>query len=289
MASFRNQTKSSMVSSNNRLVQGMLVAKYKGNGKANGKANALEVFRIPESEHSIFFPWLEHTHPITYCMFKSVGFVSLGSKKTLQTIADDYRKTNSNTRVGWCTVPMQSNSLVLWVGPHRVHHAQNKKDTGCFRTTLYLSLLAQPPCSTLPLSSNEEIFDTHQQGKTVNQSLEEALCEYLASNGNVYGWNQRTIPEEFHNMFAETPHCVQSTGERCSTTTVDILREHGFVVIPNIMPNATADALHASIVQTTRDVMFNIPREGMCDRLKATVAELDGDEFASCLNEPPLK
>ena len=71
-----------MVSSNNRLVQGMLVAKYKGNGKANGKANALEVFRIPESEHSIFFPWLEHTHPITYCMFKSVGFVSLGSKKT---------------------------------------------------------------------------------------------------------------------------------------------------------------------------------------------------------------
>ena len=60
-----------------RFVQGMYVSHYCG----KGKANALEVFSLPRSEHTMFFSWLSFTHNELYqSITTSNGFTALGTR-----------------------------------------------------------------------------------------------------------------------------------------------------------------------------------------------------------------
>ena len=133
-----------IVHSMERLVQGMYVSHYCG----KGKSNALEVFSLPRSEHVMFFTWLSFTHNEVYhSITTSDGFTALGTRNKLDAIAQEYKvNVNPDSNVGWKTVPMVSNSVVLWTGPHRVTHSKYKGDKGSYRTVLYLHLQKQPPC-----------------------------------------------------------------------------------------------------------------------------------------------
>ena len=190
-----------------RLLQGMLVAHYQG----TGKSNALEVFCIPETEHDSFFKWLKEYDATMFRKMKHTsGFVPLGNRKTLTTLTTQYRLSHTQTNVGWKTVPMQPNSVVFWVGPHRVRHARGKTDTDSYRSVLYLNIQDTPLCDELPSTPYDECFANHTQGKQVNRSLETALKDYMAKYGQLYGWNKQTIPSAFHNLFeapfGETNH-----------------------------------------------------------------------------------
>lgn len=276
-----------------RLLQGMLVAHYQG----TGKSNALEVFCIPETEHDSFFKWLKEYDATMFRKMKHTsGFVPLGNRKTLTTLTTQYRLSHTQTNVGWKTVPMQPNSVVFWVGPHRVRHARGKTDTDSYRSVLYLNIQDTPLCDELPSTPYDECFANHTQGKQVNRSLETALKDYMAKYGQLYGWNKQTIPSAFHNLFeapfGETNHTKRDQQHE-DTPIADPctehphlmhLRENGYVVIPNALPACTALQLHTVITECVRTVLFRIPRKGMSVDVQTGVLEWSTETFAKRLN-----
>lgn len=271
-----------------RLLQGMLVAHYEG----NGISNALEVFGIPESEHDSFFKWLKTTDNKMFQLLKHTkGFVKLGNRKTLSTLAEHYKAIDSSTQIGWNTVPMQSNSIVLWVGPHRVQHAKRKHDQNSYRSVLYLNLQDRPPQEELPESLHSERFTNHTQGKQVNSSLEHALCSLYQQQQKPYGWNKDTIPERYHKWFASSNSLpvVHPTSKQKTNLYMDHLRQKGFVVIPNVLAEHDAQELHRVITECARTLLFRVPRVGMCSTLQQDVLSWSLHRFASQLNSRPLK
>lgn len=162
-----------------RVVQAMLIGKY--NGAQDDKSpNSLEIFTIPDDEHTEFDPWLNVNNSDLYQKLHQSGFTSLGTRKALAKVAEAYKKThNPRSRVGWRTVPMFSNSVVLWRGIHRVTNAKRTKDKGCYRTCLYISISEEPPVVELPKTATNENFESSQQGKSPNRSIELAVYTYL--------------------------------------------------------------------------------------------------------------
>jgi len=274
-----------------RFLQGMLVAHYRG----NGKSNALEVFRIPESEHNSFFKWLKvFDTKMFHNMKTTYGFVKLGNRKVLTQLSTEYLKVNPLTTIGWHTVPMQSNSIVLWVGPHRVHHAKSKKDIDNYRSVLYLNIQNTPPQDELPETSTEECFRNHTQGKQINHSLELVLKHFCEQQNKMYGWNKQTIPKQYHSLFSssadKTENKIKTQNTHTATTQyMQQLRDNGFVVIPNVLPDEDALQLHHTITECARTILFRVPRKGMCSELQKKVLQWSSHTFASQLNEPILK
>lgn len=267
----------------------MFVAKYKG--PPDGKPNALEVFNIPCSEHDSFMNWLATTNPPMHTKLLTRGFVKLGNRKTLNTLAQDYRKNNPDSRVGWCKVAMQSNSVVLWRGAHRVTGAKRKKDEGSYRTVLYLRLMAEPPLKELPESAKDEMLCAEHQGKNVNKSIEKALCAYYLQNGYEYGWNKVTIPQEHHHKFALTPESPQDveTTQETSNSVLRELAENSFAVLTDVVASDMASTLHEIIVETVRTVLFRVPRTGMSTSVQEQALQCSSRKLAKRINAPPLK
>ena len=272
-----------------RVIQAIFVAKYKG--PPDGKPNALEVFNIPDSEHDSFMDWVRTTNPPMHTKLLTRGFVKLGNRKELEVIAHAYRMENTDSRVGWCQVPMQSNSVVLWRGVHRVTGAKRKKDKGCYRTVLYLRLTTDPPLEELPESVKYEVLGAEQQGKVINNSIETALCAHYLQNDDTYGWNKVTIPQEQHNKFAITPETPQdvATTQETSNSVLRELAENGFAVLVDVVAPEMASALHYTIVETVRTVLFRVPRAGMSANVRKQALQCSSRQLAKQINTPLLK
>ena len=275
----------------NRFVQGMVIGKYKG--PDDKKANALEVFNIPDTEHDEFLAWLSTAYKALHNTLHRSGFVSVGTRSTLQKVADAYKQHQPTTRIGWVTVPMESNTVVLWRGIHRVTKATRKKDEGCYRTCLYLCLSTQTSVVELPDSVDEENVESFQQGKSPNRSIEPAVRDYSTANGQPFGWNKQTIPTEDHSKFSLNPTNPQPVDDPATFSdhsVVEALKENGFVVLPNALPDGMADTLHHTIVELVRTMMFRIPRVGMDDTLRQNVlTKMSTRRFAKKVNHELLK
>ena len=271
-----------------RVIQAMFVAKYKG--PPDGKPNALEVFNIPDSEHDLFMNWLATANTPMHTKLLTRGFVKLGNRKALDALAQAYRMENTDSRVGWCQVPMQSNSVVLWRGVHRVTGAKRKADEGCYRTVLYLRLTTDPTLEVLPESVEHEAFGAEHQGKSVNKSIEKALCAYHLQNDDTYGWNKETIPQEHHNKFALTPESPQeATTPATANSMLHELKENGFAVLVDVVTPEMASVLHETIVETVRTVLFRVPRTGMSANVREQALQCSSQKLAKRINAPPLK
>ena len=95
-------------------------------------------------------------------------------------------------------------------GLQRVSKAKRTKDKGCYRTCLYISLSEEPPIVELPKNATNENFESFQQGKSPNRSIELAVRDYyLKSEGERYVWNQETIPPTEQNTFSLHPEDPQ--------------------------------------------------------------------------------
>ena len=148
-----------MTTATTRVIQAMFVAHHTGMHQ-DGKANTLEVFNIPGSEHDEWMHWLKTCHPHMHTKLTANGFVKLGNRKVaesaykkigyLDTLAQAYRKDNPESRVGWCLVPTITNSVVFFHGVHRVTPAKRKVDNKDVRTVLYMRILSEAPLEELP-------------------------------------------------------------------------------------------------------------------------------------------
>jgi hypothetical protein len=287
-----------------RIVQGMIVANYTG----QKGANTLHVFNIPDTEHDTFMGWLDLEHDkLADDLRHADGFTPLGTRSQLSKVAAQYRREQNNrTEVGWRVVPMRSNSIVLWRGPHCVLGATANSDRGGYRTALYLNLLASPPQKLLPRSPCEEHFSSSSPppaGESQEPTaIDDAVAKWL--DPIPYGWNAMTIPANHQHMFAaraqhhlpaHQPLPPQSSPQRGiwvnkrPSKELKHLNEHGYVVIENALPDNRAEVLNSVILGCCRGVLMDIPRKGMCARLQKEVARWSHEEFATRVNEPKLK
>lgn len=290
-----------------RIVQGMLVAQFHG----HSDANTLQVFNIPDDDMDEFLDWLDIEHDETADLLRHAdGYTPLGSRQKLAQIAAEYKAAgHPDTTIGWSTVPMKSNTIVLWRGPHCVTKADPKRHVSNFRSALYLQLQTRAPHKRLPVSQHDETFAPMEPDACATHiDLDRAAAERL--HPLPYGWNERTIPPNVQHMFSKRPggswaprtpagparkrKCTEhnapddSLPGKC-TPELRALRTKGYVVLENVLPDTTADALHRTIADCVRGMLFDVPRRGMCPALQHEVLGWSLDEFVSRVNEPRLK
>ena len=263
-----------------RFVQGMIVAKYESKGhKGRIKPHSLEVFRIPEAEKESFQTWLRETktEPDLLKNLSRTGFTKFGSKTRLTRVAQAYRQTHRASRIEWVTVPMVSNSLVLWTGIHRVHGC---KKQSAVRSVLYVKLQRKPfdlPNSWVPTDGNAF------KGKAFNCAMENAYGRYVNSQGGAFGWSKQTIR-------GAPGFKVQSSDTKdWNPVYLRKLRRNGFVVIKNLVHPNTAKVLHYKICEILRTALFRVPRKGMNAEVRKRALDMSLDRFALKINEPAFK
>ena len=256
-----------------RLVQAMVVAEH----TATKKANSLEVFCVPPSERDAFHAFLKKEDEDLAALMKSGGFTKLGSRRRL----DKAAKAFGNKDVGWRLVPMRSNTVVFFCGPHMVHHG--KKSTG-FRTVQYLQILPSPLYEELPEDWDAE-KDAAQiagySGKSLNTAVESAFSDFYSGD---YGWNKKTIPEEHWKVFAG-PKNTSSQDSAFITR----LHNKGFIVLHNALPRQLVIKLSYTIKNIVRTVLFKLDRKGLTPEILHYVGGLSDNKLAKRLNEPRLK
>lgn len=288
MAYNNNLLKNEFISENqlifntmSRFLQALIVFKYKG----NGKAHALQIFRIPLEERNDFKLWLEKHNTEFLQLLQTSGFISLGTKGKLTKIEKAYKKDKPGSKIGWLTVPMKSNSIILWKGIHRVQNGKGKKDKDSFRSVMYMNLLRSPCIEHLPKSWETEDKTWMQNGKSFNHAIEIAYQNYYAKKNLNYGWNKTTISDKYEHMFAGSPNLKPAK----MNLTLQELDDMGYVMFENVLDSKMADKLHYKIVDIIRTVLFKIERQGMNEDVRKTALQLSNDEFTKQINEPKFK
>lgn len=262
---------------NPRIVQGMLIANYVG----DGAAHSIQMFRIPASERVAFRTFLAEKEPALLSALGCHKFVKLRSKRQMARVAEAFRELRPKTRVGWVTVPMRANSIVLWTGAHRVQGAKRKKDKESYRSVLYLRLQRKP--SPLPQTWSPNSTRSDIQGKSINHAIEDAYGSWIVAKGQSYGWSQKTIP-------AGTPGFYQSANvKERDPDAWNRLMEDGYLVMNDVLTPSTATKLHGAITDILRTILFEIPRQGMSQSVRKYVRDLPPGQFEKIVNEPRLK
>lgn len=261
-----------------RFVQAMIIARYDYRGsKVRIKPHSLEVFRIPEREKASFRTWLKENEPDLLKDLIRTGFTKVGSKSRLARIAQAYRRTHRASRIEWVTVPMVSNSLILWTGIHRVHGCPTRS---AVRSVLYVKLQREPmdlPNAWVPTDSNA------LKGKAFNHAMENAYGKYVNSQGGAFGWSKQTIRGV--PGFKIQP----SDTKDWNPVYLRKLQRNGFIVIKNLVNPNTAKLLHYRICTILRTVLFRVRRKGMNKEIRNQALDMSLDKFAIKINEPAFK
>ena len=150
-------------------------------------------------------------------------------------------------------------------------------------------------CGTAQKRATNENFESFQQGKSPNRSIELAVRDYyLKSEGERYVWNQETIPSTEQNKFSLHPEDPQPVLDISTISqeqsVVHELKQNGFAVLHNVLPPEIAETLHETIVELARTALFRIPRIGMDEDLRHNVlTNMSVKKFAKNINHDTLK
>ena len=259
------------------ILQAMLVARHEDDG------GVLEVFSVPRAVQPHFYDWLGEHEPNMYKLLSSTGFQMLGSKSKLSKIAEEYHifcrsqiteeietgcglkrdRKNDNylyQNVGWEKVPLKTNSVVMWVGPHMVNKCTHKNGK---RSVQYLSLLSEPPLYSLPDSVyDEKLGPSTWQGKI--PSLHHELHYIQQDDLHDYGHNKSTVIPEDRRFFCGTP------GDETTPFLTDVqdhINQHGWVVIEEVLPTSDIVKVEQNILDSLRRYLFVDRPNGDKDKL----------------------